>query len=90
MNLPTLEAMHAFLARHYKYDRFEGRNDPSWCPNYSSIVAQSTIDQLAQCGLACVSQFESRSGDAVWFGPDLEILTDHAEIRARLLEPSSR
>lgn len=86
MELPTIEAMHAFLKQLYKPDRFEGRNNSTCGENYSWVCAQSALDHVAQLGMSCVSQYESKTGDAVWFGPDLNVITDLDEFRTRLRE----
>ena len=72
-----------FLRHHYNHDRFEGRNDATWGRDYSYRVAQSGLDSLAKYGYSLISQHESKTGEAVYYDRNLNILTG-AQIKAAL------
>lgn len=71
--LPAFEALYAFLRARYKAERFELMAG-AWCPDYPKVVTQSAMDHLEQCGWSCVGQYESVTGRAVYYGPDLNEL----------------
>ena len=64
-----------FIRELYKHSRFEGRNDATWGRDYSYRVAQSGLDSLAKYGYGLISQHASKTGDAVYYDRDLNILT---------------
>lgn len=84
MSLPSFEVMHSFLARQRKYEGFEGRNNNTWGTDYSACVTRSTLQSLADHGIDGVSRHESITGKAIWFDASLRIITDDAEIKAKL------
>ena len=71
--MPTLDEMYAFLKAHYKAERFELRNG-AWCPNYSELVAQSSLEQLEKTGVGFISHHEAASGRVIKFDKELRIM----------------
>lgn len=63
-----------FIREIYKAERFEGRNDATWGRDYSYRVAQSSLDALKDKGYDVISHHESKSGEAVYFDRQLNIL----------------
>ncbi|EPK2688281.1 hypothetical protein [Klebsiella pneumoniae] len=72
-----------FIREHYKHSRFEGRNDATWGRDYSYRIAQSGLDSLSKYGYGLISQHESKTGEAVYYDRNLNILTDE-QIKAAL------
>jgi hypothetical protein len=72
-----------FIREHYKHSRFEGRNDATWGRDYSYRIAQSGLDSLSKYGYGLISQHESKTGEAVYYDLNLNILTDE-QIKAAL------
>ncbi|HBQ8830777.1 TPA: hypothetical protein MDU36_002448 [Klebsiella pneumoniae] len=72
-----------FIREHYKHSRFEGRNDATWGRDYSYRIAQSGLDSLSKYGYGLISQHESKTGEAVYYDRNLNILTDE-HIKAAL------
>ncbi len=68
----TLEEMHDFLARHYKNDRFEGRNNTVWGIDYSFAVATSSLTSLREHGYGMISHHASKNGETVIFDGSLK------------------
>lgn len=68
------ERHYLFIREHYKQSRFEGRNDTSWGRDYSYRIAQSGLDSLEMHGYSLISQHESKTGEAIYYGRDLSIL----------------
>lgn len=64
-----------FIRELYKHSRFEGRNDAIWGRDYSYRIAQSRLDSLEKHGYDLISQHESKTGDAVYYDRNLNILT---------------
>lgn len=58
---------HELLAKHYKFERFEGRNNNIWGKDYSMVVTRSFLNYLRDYGNACISRHESNTGRAMWF-----------------------
>ena len=69
-----------FLKANYKHQRFEGRNGNGWDRDYSSCVARSHFEALESHGYTCISQHESKTGDAIWYDRNLSILS-YCEMR---------
>lgn len=86
MQMPTVEQIHEFLARHYKRDRFEGRNNEVWGTDYSLCVAKSRHADLLSRGQSLISHHESLSGRAIYFDRRLVALDSPAELQ---LEPTT-
>jgi hypothetical protein len=78
----TREHHYQFLKQHYKHDRFEGRNGNGWGKDYSSNVARGSYQALENYGYTCISQHESKTGDAVWYDRDLAVKPYH-ELRSQ-------
>lgn len=74
MNLPTFDAMYAFLKERYKAERFHLRDGTAWCPDYSKVVARSALEQLAQTGVGYISHYESVTGKVVKYNAQLEVI----------------
>lgn len=74
MTLPSIEELHAFLKRHYRHERFEGRDTPEWGNGYSMAVTQGHLDDLENTGSGYVSRHESVTGRAVIFSRSLQVL----------------
>ena len=72
--LTDVPKMHAFLKTHYKRERFEGRND-GYCPNYSTKVAISRLEDLQNYGYLCISRHESVTGCFVLFNKEGAVIT---------------
>lgn len=70
----SYEAVYEFIKKHYKHDRFEGRNGPVWSENYSHCVVRSHVESLEKYGYCYISQFESKTGDAIKFDAELNYL----------------
>lgn len=68
----TIEAMHEFLAKHYRPDRFTGRDGATWGARYSWDVARGVLEYLALHGRGQISHHESRTGDSVYYDRDLQ------------------
>lgn len=70
------EQMHyEFLKANYRHDRFEGRNGNGWDRDYSACIARSSFQALESHGYTCISQHESKTGDAIWYDRNLDIAT---------------
>jgi hypothetical protein len=85
------EAVKEFLVKNYKHDRLYGRE--SWWeitpekPEYGDLVVNSAVEQLTERGFTCISQYESRTGEGIWYvyrQGKIVVLSDDAEIK-RLL-----
>jgi len=71
----SFSCVYEFLKRHYKHERFEGRNG-AWCRDYSSVVARSAVDDLEKYGESLISMNESTSGVAIRFNSALKPIGD--------------
>lgn len=67
-------AVYEFIRRHYRHDRFEGSPHRPVFTDYPNTVVASTIEQIEQCGYGCISQFESASGQSIFFDANLDII----------------
>lgn len=65
--VPSFEQMKTFLVKRYKHDRLYGVAPWKECPNYGDVVVNSHLGDLAERGMACISQFESMRGEAIWY-----------------------
>jgi hypothetical protein len=84
--MPTIESMYAFLRSRYLHSRFEGSESVKDFPDYAQTVANSSLDQLLQTGIGCISMYESNNGRDVWFDRSLTILNPDdppAQIQAK-------
>lgn len=72
--LPSADCVREFLREWYLHSRFEGRDGPVWGANYSGVVIESKIEQLALYGEAWISMYESRTGKPIKFDRSLNIL----------------
>lgn len=68
--MPTEAQMREFLRRHYKAERFEGRDGPVW-GDYSAAVTRSHLADLAEHGTGFISQYESVTGKTVKYDASL-------------------
>lgn len=68
------QAHYLFIREHYKHSRFEGRNDAIWGRDYSFRIAQSGLDMLEKYGYGVISQHESKTGEAIFYDRELNIL----------------
>ena len=73
-----------FLKLRYKHDRFEGRNG-AWCPDYSSLVARSTLEDLEKYGEGLISMYESITGVAIKFNSELKIIKTSTKLNECLI-----
>lgn len=64
--MPTFDTVYAFLKKHYKPARFEGRGK-----GYAERLTRSVMSELARLGYSLVSHHDSISGRAVWFNANL-------------------
>ena len=84
--LPSQDALRAFLREYYLHSRFEGRDGSVWGNDYSECVVRHAMEQLAQTGRSCISMYESRTGRVIFFDAKLNILNPDeppAQIQAR-------
>lgn len=72
--MPSFDEVKAFLREYYLHSRFEGRDGQAWCPDYSGVVTNSTLDRLNEYGLDCVSGYDCNRGRVVWFDRSLTVL----------------
>lgn len=70
----TPDTHYAFLKKHYRHNRFEGRNDSAWGADYSMRIANYRYDDLRDSGFSLISAHESASGEAVIYDADLNLL----------------
>lgn len=70
-DMPTYEAFYAFLKKHYRHERFEGRNGKVWGEDYSHVVARSSYEMLKATGSGVISRHESNSGEPVSYDQSL-------------------
>lgn len=83
---PAVADVYAFLRERYLHSRFEGSASVKDFPDYAQQVAQSSLEQLLQTGIGCISMYESNTGRVVWFDRALRVLNPDeapAQIRAR-------
>lgn len=66
---PSPETLRAFLTTHYKHERLEGRGE-----DYVEAVVQGRLRDLAARGIDGISKHESRTGAAIWFDADLNVI----------------
>lgn len=84
--MPSFKAVYAFLKAHYRTDRFEGRNG-AWCPNYSEIIAQSTMDDLEQNGHSLIGHYEAACGRVIEFDRSLKAKLTYVDMaRDRMMQ----
>lgn len=69
--MPTYEAFYGFLKKHYRHDRFEGRNGNVWGQDYSHIVAKSSYKTLEAMGSGVISRHESNTGEPIHYDKSL-------------------
>ena len=74
----TIEAMHAFLALHYRPDRFTDRDGPTWGARYSWEVARSALEHLATHGHGQIGHHETRTGLSIHYDAALQVFDDAA------------
>lgn len=74
----TIEAMHAFLALHYRPDRFTDRDGPTWGARYSWEVARSALEHLAKHGHGQIGHHETRTGLSIHYDAALQVFDDAA------------
>ncbi len=72
--MPSFEAVKSFLREYYLHSRFEGRDGPAWGGRYSDVVTHSTLEDLTQNAITCVSMYDCNRGRTVWFGRSLNVL----------------
>ena len=72
--MPSRAELKSFLAEYYLHSRFAGRDGPIWGKDYSDVVTDSSMDQLEERGLSCVSQYDCSRGRSVWFDRSLQVL----------------
>lgn len=72
--VPSFETVYAFIRERYKHDRFEGRNGPVNGENYSRGIVDSYLETLRSTGYSCVSHYESKTGEAIYFDHQLDAL----------------
>lgn len=70
----TYDELYQFLKTHYRPERFEKRNGNGWDKNYSHHIAAYTHKELVDFGYSLISRHESRTGEAVIYDRDLNIL----------------
>lgn len=78
----TKQMHYEFLKANYKHARFEGRNGNGWDEDYSSCVASSHYQALNEHGFTCISQHDSKTGDAIWYDRNLNVAT-YSELKSR-------
>lgn len=83
---PAVADVYAFLRERYLHSRFEGSASVKDFPDYAQQVAESSLEQLLQTGIGCITEYESNTGRAVWFDRALRVLNPDeppAQIQAR-------
>lgn len=70
--MPTYDELYAFIKRWYKHERFEARNEGTWCPDYSRRIVISYMEDLLKQGNGLISCHESVTGQALWFNRSLK------------------
>lgn len=73
VDLPAFDELYSFLKEHYKHSRFEGMNS-DWCPEYSKLVTESSMNQLERLERGYISCHEAHIGNMIIFNCDLQIL----------------
>ena len=71
-----------FLVENYRHDRLYGRGN-----EYGDAVVDGRVSDLQQAGVDCISRFESRTGDEIYYIHEngcIKTVTDERRIR-RLL-----
>jgi hypothetical protein len=70
---PSYDDLYAFLSRHYKHERFAGRDGGRW-GDYSAIVTRNRLTDVTRRGYDLISRHESRTGEAIIYNERLELL----------------
>lgn len=86
ISLPSLVDVYAFLRARYLHSRFEGSGSVKDFPDYAQTVAGSSLEQLLETGLGCISMYESNTGRVIWFDRALRVLNPDeapAQIQAK-------
>jgi hypothetical protein len=86
IHAPAPADVYAFLRARYLHSRFEGSGSVKDSPDYAQTVAESSLEQLLQTGIGCISMYESNTGREVWFDRALRVLNPDeapAQIQAR-------
>lgn len=60
--LPNFATMKEYLVSLYKHERLYGRG-----AEYGDTVVRSAIEYLEKHGRGVIGQYESRTGEAVWY-----------------------
>lgn len=68
------EQLYNFLKKHYRHERFEGRNGKTWGESYSINIANHSYRDLADYGYSLISSHESATGKAVIFDTNLNVM----------------
>lgn len=74
------DAVYTFLREHYLHSRYEGRNAewPKGVPEggtYAELVARNALEHLEKYGDGMIGPYESRTGRAIHYDANLNILT---------------
>ncbi|AZS56751.1 hypothetical protein C5E18_11770 [Pectobacterium parmentieri] len=70
----SFDELYAFIKKHRRHSRFEGRNSEGfWGRDYSKKVTQSYMDDLVKYGHSWMSRHEHNVGRGFKFDVDLNI-----------------
>lgn len=72
----TIEDVYDFLKKHYKPSRFEESPDCKDFPNCCKEIAQDCFDSLLKNGYSCISRYETKTGEDMFFDSELNIISD--------------
>ncbi|ELI8289551.1 hypothetical protein RSG05_004286 [Yersinia enterocolitica] len=70
-------SLYAFIKKHYRHSRFEGRNnDKYWSDEYSKRIVISHMESLCKYGKSYISRHECNIGQGLCFDINLNVLGD--------------